>query len=166
MDPPITYNELLEAVDIAYRGIAHGQTVTTDTWDRILPTLIAAHTLCGGHTRRLVRRVFDATYLSNNEVALALDNLHHTLAAASRTRRTTRGRTRPTPNQLQIFGSGSEATAPDELCVHVYNTSPLLSCRHVGDGGELRFVCGTPSSGPLHYRWARKGTSWGEHDRG
>jgi hypothetical protein len=103
MDPPITYNELLEAVDIAHHGITHSQTVTTDTWDRILPTLIAAHTLCGGNTRQLVQRVFDATYQNNNDVALALDELHRTLAATRQTRRTSRRRTRPTPNQLQIF---------------------------------------------------------------
>jgi hypothetical protein len=103
MDPPITYNEIFEAVDIAHHGISHRHTVTNDTWDRILPTLIAAHTLCGGNTRRLVRRVFDATYLSNCDVALALDELHQTLAAARQSRRTTRRRTRSVTDQLSFF---------------------------------------------------------------
>jgi hypothetical protein len=103
MDPPITYSELVEAVEIAQHGITHERIVTNDTWDRILPTLIAAHNLCGGSTRRLVRRVFDATYHSNCDVALALGELHQTLAEARQPRRTSRRRPRTAPGQLHIF---------------------------------------------------------------
>jgi hypothetical protein len=79
MDPPITYAELVEAVDLAHRGINRGQLVTMDTWDRILPTLIQAHSLCGSTTRHLIRQMFDATYCDNYAVAVALDELHRDL---------------------------------------------------------------------------------------
>lgn len=79
MDPPITYAELIEAVDLAHRGINRGQTITMDTWDRILPTLVQAHSLCGSTTRNLIRRMFDATYCDHHTLADALEELHHNL---------------------------------------------------------------------------------------
>ena len=81
MDPPITYAELIEAVDLAHRGINRGRTITMDTWDRILPTLIQAHSLCGSTTRTLIRRTFDATYSDHHALAIALDDLHRNLAS-------------------------------------------------------------------------------------
>jgi hypothetical protein len=57
MDASITDNELVEAVDTARRGINHIDTFTMDTWDRILPTLVQAHALCGGLARTLIRRL-------------------------------------------------------------------------------------------------------------
>ena len=80
MDPPITYAELIEAVDLAHHGINRGQTITMDTWDRILPTLIQAHSLCGSTTRNLIRRTFDATYSDHHALAIALDDLYRNLA--------------------------------------------------------------------------------------
>jgi hypothetical protein len=76
MDPPITYAELVEAVALAHRGINRGQLITMDTWDRILPTLIQAHSLCGSTTRILIRRMFDATYVDQQALTEALDQLH------------------------------------------------------------------------------------------
>ena len=80
MDPPITYAELVAAVDLAHRGIHRGQTITMDTWDRILPTLIQAHSLCGSITRNLIRRTFVATYSDHHTLAIALNDLHRNLA--------------------------------------------------------------------------------------
>jgi hypothetical protein len=80
MDPPITYAELIEAVDLAHSGINRGQTITMDTWDRILPTLVQAHSLCGSTTRNLICRMFDATYCDHDAVAVALDDLRRNLA--------------------------------------------------------------------------------------
>jgi hypothetical protein len=79
MDPPISYAELVEAVDLAHRGINRGQTITMDTWDRILPTLIQAHGLCGSTTRNLIRQMFDATYCDKHAVSVALDELRRNL---------------------------------------------------------------------------------------
>lgn len=83
MDPPVTYAELVEAVDLAHRGINRGQTITMDTWDRILPTLIQAHSLCGSTTRDLIRRMFDATYSDHHVLCVALDQLHRNLTSGS-----------------------------------------------------------------------------------
>ncbi|MEP7114379.1 MAG: hypothetical protein ABI862_14025 [Ilumatobacteraceae bacterium] len=79
MDPPITYAELVEAVDVAHRAINRGQTITMDTWDRILPTLVQAHSLCGSTTRNLIRRMFDATYFDHRTLADAVAELHRNL---------------------------------------------------------------------------------------
>jgi hypothetical protein len=81
MHPPITYAELVEAVDLAHCGINRGQLITMDTWDRILPTLIQAHSLCGSTTRNLIRRMFDATYCDHHALAVALAELHLSLSA-------------------------------------------------------------------------------------
>jgi hypothetical protein len=106
MDAPITYSEIVEAVDIAHRGINHGDTITMDTWDRILPTLIQAHTLCGGLTRTLIRRLFAATYTDCHTLAGVLDEPHCALAptrpAAIRPQRSHRRR-RPAAGQLPLF---------------------------------------------------------------
>lgn len=79
MDAPITYHDLLDAVDIAHRCINHHGTVTVDTWERILPTLIAAHALCVGPTRTLIRQLFTATYHDTNDLAAILHEVHHRL---------------------------------------------------------------------------------------
>lgn len=100
MDPPITHREIVEAVDVAARGIGGKNIVTHDEWDRILPTLIAAHTLCGGTTRHLVDQVFAATYATANDVAEALSELHHILTPPVRG---TRPRARSKPNQPCLF---------------------------------------------------------------
>jgi hypothetical protein len=101
MDTPITYTDLLNAVSTAHEALT-GTPTDTDTWDRILPTLIAAHTLCGGTTRTLIRNLFHATYHTPTDVTTALQRLHQEL-------RPRRRRTRTTPhNPLQL-------TLPDDM---------------------------------------------------